>query len=1148
MAEQQCPLIAIPIKLTEAVDLAGPVKTIITNSYGEDPAKYAEHLSALSRARQDAVKEGGAGNIATQRDLLYKWFHILELIELRFPELRIPFPWKDAFTKKPISQYSIAYEKASVIFNIASTLSSYAASQGRHAGNPDGLKRAYTSFRQAAGMFSYINENFLHAPSTDMSRDVIKCLVNLMLAQASEVFLEKSVEERKGNGLVAKIASHTSSMYVTLAEDMKEWVNKSIFDRLWLMLVQVKGKYFASVTQYYRALADDTKGDHGVCLVRLTLAETLAREASRLMAPLNASLLAAPVPPSTLPSDAATALTALVSTHLALCTGRKEVAIKDNDLIYHDILPSESALEAVDKFAAASPISIQDIYATPEVQKAIGQVDLFSTLVPLGVHESASMYSEEKAKLARAETERNDIANGELQAALDYMGLPAALGLYKNTDAAIADLTDPGPEVMAWAEEEARGGGARGADGLGDSPDGIDSALHQIGSFRLKASQELEASGVALDDETRECERSRVKYDHRWSQEPSGIENRELRQELKLQREALASATANDEKIELLWKQIKSDVQLLVRGRDALEQAFAEAISAVPADGSSATSSNRPQPNLLDLDDAEEDQKRVNAAEDEEKMTLQVKHLEALLAKLPKIKKERNDVLSDLKERIQTDDISHLLILNKRNTPSNGQENSLFQAELEKFKPHQQRIALSIKQQTSTLAEVTESWKELTESPLGRRSRSLHDARKRARQNLVDRLRQARDGYAEVRAAVHRGLQFYEELDTISSKLRKDTQTFVGRRRADAQKLANELEWDNKLAEPNVKPGSLAPAPSATPAVAPTPANHMPRQTVASVPEPAPVPSARSLQYASIYSPQHITSPPPPPSSTTGPPPPPAVPPTSAFASQYMGTTSSPMTSPLNPPSAYSAPPPGPQQYQTTSYPAYSQSAVQKPPSHYQSPPPPVPHSQSSYYSSGPPSSPPSSSNVPSVHSLNLAGLSLGSGTPASNSASPAPGPGLPPPPPQPFVSQYNPNPNTSAYGSGAYQPPPQPQQQQHHQPYGAPPPPAPSHSPYQAQPGYSNPLSPVSPSGPTSPPGAYGHAPPAPGGYHSYQQPPQPNYAQHQQPHSYQQQQPAPPGAGYPYSGPPPPPQPQQQQSQPQYGYGQAPPPGWPR
>lgn len=94
----------------------------------------------------------------------------------------------DAFTHKPTSQYSLAYEKASIIFNISAVLSCHAAHQNRF--DDTGLKTAYHSFQASAGMFTYINENFLHAPSTDLSRDTVQTLISIMLAQGQEVFLE----------------------------------------------------------------------------------------------------------------------------------------------------------------------------------------------------------------------------------------------------------------------------------------------------------------------------------------------------------------------------------------------------------------------------------------------------------------------------------------------------------------------------------------------------------------------------------------------------------------------------------------------------------------------------------------------------------------------------------------------------------------------------------------------------------------------------------------------------------------------------------------------------------------------------------------------------------------------------------------------
>lgn len=88
-------------------------------------------------------------------------------------------------------------------------------------------------------MFTYINENFLHAPSVDLSRDTVKTLINITLAQATEVFLEKQIADQKKVGLLAKLASQAASLYSQAIEGVQENVNKAIFEKVWLFMVQV---------------------------------------------------------------------------------------------------------------------------------------------------------------------------------------------------------------------------------------------------------------------------------------------------------------------------------------------------------------------------------------------------------------------------------------------------------------------------------------------------------------------------------------------------------------------------------------------------------------------------------------------------------------------------------------------------------------------------------------------------------------------------------------------------------------------------------------------------------------------------------------------------------------------------------------------
>lgn len=235
----QAPMISCPLKQTNEVDWVVPLKNHIRNSYGDDPDKYSEECNTLNRLRQDM--RGATRDTAAGRDLLYRYYGQLELLDLRFPvdeaHVKILFTWFDAFTQKPTSQHSLAFEKASLIFNIAAVLSCYAAVQNRS--ESTGLKTAYHSFQASAGMFTYINENFLHAPSTDLNHQTVRTLINIMLAQAQEVFLERQIADEKKPGLLAKLASQAAFLHSQAVEGIQENVNSAVFENVWLQITQV---------------------------------------------------------------------------------------------------------------------------------------------------------------------------------------------------------------------------------------------------------------------------------------------------------------------------------------------------------------------------------------------------------------------------------------------------------------------------------------------------------------------------------------------------------------------------------------------------------------------------------------------------------------------------------------------------------------------------------------------------------------------------------------------------------------------------------------------------------------------------------------------------------------------------------------------
>ncbi|KAI0696339.1 BRO1-domain-containing protein [Cytidiella melzeri] len=992
LASHQSPMISIPKKGTEEVDWTTPVRSAISQSYGEDPDNYAQECANLNRCRQDAVK--GAGSDLTARDLLYKYFGQLELLELRFAEIRVNFPWRDAFINKLTMQTSIAYEKACIIFQIAATHSAIAASQNRS--DPEGLKRSFYYLRTCAGMLNYINDNFLHAPSTDLSREVIKFLVGLILAQATEVFFEKCMDEKKGNALVAKIAAQAAFMYTGLSEEVKEFMGKGIFDRNWVTVIQAKSKYFTSQAQYYRGLADDAAGKHGDALVRFTVAETSAKEAHRTAASF-ASLFVTQMSPN-LPPDAGPCLADLTKAQLALCTEKKNEAQRENDLIYNSILVPAETLPQLEKTAVATPISIQDVYGTADVQKVIGP-DLFVRLIPLSVHESASIYSEEKAKMVRGEVERADEAEAEVKSVLDSLGVREGLVRFKAiAEGEVGGEVEIPVDVRRWREDIT----------VMEQREPVEGLMAQLTRLKGNVQQELEVVSRELDAESRECESARVKYDHLFSQVPSSGLTKAFRQDLKSHFGALEAASASDQQVVTLWDSVRGEIGLLLSPQ-------VEDVFRASTEGGGAGAEN-----LLDLDVASE------TRDDEERSQIVnlVQEIEERLSRLTKISRERNEVLKDLKEKVQTDDVSHLLLLNRRNT---GAESTLFAGELEKFKPYQQRLASTIHHEQVTVQEVSALWRTLRDLAGRGPGARKWEERERRKKDTIKRFSQARDGYMEARDGLAKGLQFYNELTELTAALKRSARSFIAERNAERQAMVSNAETQKRLSVGPTSPPLLAKKPP------PPPPPHaragsgldtaFASMSLRASSSPVPPPPSGHGSWAASppqqYTPSVLqpsrapTLPPPPPPPPTqaqstyqasAPPPPPASDPYASLG-MFGSSTSSAYTSPS--PSGPPRAPPPPQQQ-----PQYTQPAQT---------PYGQPQRQQSY--------PPAPQQPPYV------------GYGYQQPTSPV-GSGLPPPPPP--VSYH-----TQLYGSPPPLPPASPQQQQQYQYQGFPPPP-PNQQPYQ--------------------------------------------------------------------------------------------------
>jgi hypothetical protein len=382
------------------------------------------------------------------------------------------------------------------------------------------------------------------------------------------------------------------------------------------------------VAHYFRGLADNAAGKHGEALVRFSVAEKSAKEAQRTAASFSAIFVTQMSP--NLPPDAGSSMSELTKAHLALCTDRKAEAQKDNDLIYNAVLPSAETLPVIDKAVVATPIPIQDVYGTPEVQKVIGQ-DLFVRLIPLSVHESASVYSEEKAKLVRAEVENAESAEVEARSALEALGVKDGLVRFRAMVEGGVDGEEIPMEVRRWREDIT----------LVEEREGVEGLIAELNRLKDGVRSQLDGVSRELEIETKECEAMRVRYDHLWTQAPSASLTKQLRQDLRSHLQALDAASSSDQQVMTLWGAVRQDISLLLSPQ--LEDVFR-----------ASTRGGAGEESLLDLDVGSE----AKDAEERTKVGQYVEEIEERLGRLNKIARERNEVLKDLKEKVRNYSLS----------------------------------------------------------------------------------------------------------------------------------------------------------------------------------------------------------------------------------------------------------------------------------------------------------------------------------------------------------------------------------------------------------------------------------------------------------------------------------------------------------
>lgn len=610
-------------------------------------------------------------------------------------------------------------------------------------------------------MFTYINENFLHAPSIDLSRETVKTLINIMLGQAQEVFLEKQIRDGKKPALLAKLAAQAQFLYSQAKEGLESDHCRGVFDSSWLKLIQVKTLHLSSLAEYYQALTDDETNLQGSAIARLQLAEKTSKQAYSFAK----SFPSYPSPESRLGSDTASTLQAITRRQMENVQEKLSTLVKDNDFIYHQTIPAEASLSPVSKVPAAKAIPLSDLYQGQDIQRIIGP-DIFQKIVPISVTESASMYDEEKAKLIRSEAEKVEQANGEMAASLDYLKLPQSLNVLKGGS---DQETGVDKEFEQWCQEVS-----------GHQPFNV--AFERLQKEKQVVLESLAKSTKQLDMEESVCEKMRAKYGADWTQQPSSRLTSTLRADIKSYRDTVDEAAASDAQLIATARQYEADFEEMRKAGERGEADVLYQQALIRAGSGSKPSKNADEGSLLDEDYGEGG---LSVAD-------QIAKVEDLLRKLNLVKRERMQVLKDLKEKVHTDDISNVLILNKKAIAN--QENQLFQAELEKFRSHQNRLISTVHKQSSLLKELTKAYGDLLQDKRVCADQQRYDAIQKSKNSVLNKYRRIFAAHEDLTHGLMRAQAFYNEMRESVDSLEKNVESFVSNRRAEGAQLLHQIE------------------------------------------------------------------------------------------------------------------------------------------------------------------------------------------------------------------------------------------------------------------------------------------------------------------------------------------------------------------
>ncbi|KXS20847.1 BRO1-domain-containing protein [Gonapodya prolifera JEL478] len=701
--------------------------TYIRTAFQEQPDNYAEDFRELEALRNETIALQPSASSVRK---LFKYFFQLSFVSSKFPPdentLKIPFSWTTAFDQKgvvkSVTGYGLAYERANILWNIGAMLTVMALEENRTTG--DGVTKAAAHLQKAASVFQHFQDKlrseFHSSLPSDMSDGTLRTLVALCLAQAQECGWNRTMlpENKTTDAVIARVALAASDLYL---EAHRASIAAGVFYPTFINTLRAKHLIFAGIAQYRQAKVCGSKNQFGEQVARVDLA------ASSLDSALGAKDLMGTVGP---------VIVERLKGLRALIAEASTAANRDNDLIYHEIVPKPESL---------APIKAAVLVQTPPFPPTLPDTNapatdsvgtpLFEKLVPVAVHQAASVYSTKRDKmvteLADAAQERTNSTNGALAA----MKLPGSIE-------AMEQPKGVPPSVLQHADEVRREGGLSG----------LEESVATIQTLATEVNAKMVQLMRSLDEEAVEDRELKAQFGNKWTRTSSDELTKPLRSHGLTITNKLSVAAKSDQTI---LKKIGDNGPGIIQ----LGGSKFDLEAAIPI--STAASAMRIVQNPT---------------------VLQLKHL---LSKLNGLMALRNDTLAKLKKMAREDDI-HPRLLEMAANKQEINNDDIFNQGAIKYEESKTQLRNLEQEESSVLAQI----KTLNEAFV---RDSTKDDTVRQREMAIQNLDTAYKAFREISQNVQQGMKFYSDMLPLVEKFEMQVRDFVAARRFEQQMLVKDI-------------------------------------------------------------------------------------------------------------------------------------------------------------------------------------------------------------------------------------------------------------------------------------------------------------------------------------------------------------------